>query len=364
MKNGSKYLIGLTLGVAVLCSGAIPAQAQFYRGKTLNAVINYAPGGNTSIQGRLMMRYMKKYIPGKPRVVIRNIAGAGGKVGSNYLGEVARRDGTVMGIFTISLIAEVLSDPALRITHADFSLIGGLGSSAIAYVRRDVKPGINKRTDLFSISQPLKSGGHDPSSAKDILIRLGLEMLKVPYKHVYGYKSGGQLRKAVMQDEIQFMSDSTPGFRGRVEPTMVKTGMVLPLYHAGIPTANGGFKSDKNFPDIPNFLQVYRMKFGKNALPEKMYWDAWRLMAGARAKLLRALFLPPGAPKAALADLRMAFNKTMKDPAYLKEFKKLNKALPNVMPGEEGEKFIQSEIKNADPALVKFMVDFVNRARS
>ena len=60
----------------------------------------------------------------------------------------------------------------------------------------------------------------------------------------------------------------------------------------------------------------------------------------------------------------MAFGKTMKDPAYLKEFKKLNKALPNIVYGDEGEKFIRDEIKNADPALVDFLVNFVNRARS
>lgn len=366
MTVNSKRLCSLVLGVSatVLAFGTTAANAQFYRGKTLNAIINYAPGGNTSIQGRLMMRYMKKYIPGKPRLVIRNVAGAGGKVGSNYLGEVARRDGSAIGIFTISLIAEVLKDPALRISHGDFSLIGGLGSSAIAYVRTDVRPGIKTGTDIFKVTQPIKSGGHDPSSAKDILIRLGLEMLDVPYKHVYGYKSGGQLRKAVMQDEIQFMSDSTPGYRGRVEPTMVNTGMVIPLYHAGIPTEDGGMVSDQNFNDIPNFLQFYQKKFGAGAKPKGMYWKAWRLMASTRAKLLRALFLPPGAPKAALDDLRMAFEKTMKDPAYLKEFKKLNKALPNIVYGEEGEKFIRNEVKNADPALVDFMIKFVNRARS
>jgi len=366
MTINSKWLCSLALGVSatVLAFGPTAANAQFYRGKTLNAIINYAPGGNTSIQGRLMMRYMKKYIPGKPRLVIRNVAGAGGKVGSNYLGEVARRDGSFFGIFTISLIAEVLKDPALRVTHADFHLIGGLGSSSIAYMRTDVmKPKLKTGSDIFKLTQPVKSGGHDPSSSKDIMIRLGLEMLKVPYKHVYGYKSGGQLRKAVMQSEIQMMADSTPGYRGRVEPTMVNTGMVVPLHHSGIPTADGGMVSDKNFPDIPNFLQFYQKKYGAGAMPKGMYWKAWRLMAGMRAKILRALFLPPGAPKAALDDLRMAFAKTMKDPAYLKEFKKLNKTMPNVVYGDDGEKFIRNEVKNADPALVAWLNKFVDRAR-
>ena len=38
------------------------ADAQFYKGKRVNIIINYSAGGNTDIQGRMVMRHMKKYI--------------------------------------------------------------------------------------------------------------------------------------------------------------------------------------------------------------------------------------------------------------------------------------------------------------
>jgi len=71
-----------------------------YKGKTLNIVVNYAVGGPTDIEARLVGRHLAKHIPGQPVIVVNNMAGAGGIVGHNYLGEVAKADGLTMGYFT------------------------------------------------------------------------------------------------------------------------------------------------------------------------------------------------------------------------------------------------------------------------
>lgn len=341
----------------------VPASAQFYKGKTLNVVINYGAGGNTTVQARLFMEHMEKHIPGNPRIVIRNRGGAGGKVGTNYLAEAAKKDGSEMGWFTINLIAEIMNDPGLRVSHADFRVIGGLGEQAVAYVRRDVPPGIGTQADIFKVKDGIKSGGHDPASSKDLMIRLGLEMLDVPYKHVYGYKSGAQLGKAVQQNEINFMEDSTPGYRGRVEPTMVKTGIVLPMWHQGIAVSGGELKADPEFADVPTFLDIYRLKHGKDAKPSGIRWKAFWLIAAMRGQMQRAVLLPKGAPDAAVADLRKAFEATIKDPAYVEGYKKLNQALPSPMSGAEAEAYIEREIKGVDPEIVKFIKAFADRAR-
>ena len=76
------------------------AEAPFYKGKTLNIVVNYSVGGPTDIEARLVGRHLAKHIPGQPVIVVNNMAGAGGIVGHNYLGEVAKADGLTMGYFT------------------------------------------------------------------------------------------------------------------------------------------------------------------------------------------------------------------------------------------------------------------------
>ena len=56
----------MTMGIAS------SADAQFYKGKRVNIIINYGAGGNTDIQGRMVIRHMKKFVPGKPRFIFRH----------------------------------------------------------------------------------------------------------------------------------------------------------------------------------------------------------------------------------------------------------------------------------------------------
>lgn len=72
----------------------------FYQGKRVTILINFAAGGPTDIEGRLFARYLGKHLAGTPQVIVQNMDGGGGGVGTNYLGEAAPKDGTVIGYLT------------------------------------------------------------------------------------------------------------------------------------------------------------------------------------------------------------------------------------------------------------------------
>ena len=63
-----------TLGIMAVAAATVglnaTADAQYFKGKRVNIIINYGAGGNTDIQGRMVMRHMKKYIKGNPRLGI------------------------------------------------------------------------------------------------------------------------------------------------------------------------------------------------------------------------------------------------------------------------------------------------------
>ena len=81
--------------------GASRARAMpFYKGKRLTVLVNYAAGGPTDIEGRLFARHIAKHIEGQPNIIVQNMDGAGGLTGTTWLGEVAPKDGTVMGYLT------------------------------------------------------------------------------------------------------------------------------------------------------------------------------------------------------------------------------------------------------------------------
>src|SRR5580704_10163486 len=84
--------------LSVLLCLATTASAQtvedFYRGRQLNLIVGYGPGGGYDITARLLARYLGKYIPGNPNIVVQNMAGAGSMRAANYLYVSAPRDGS------------------------------------------------------------------------------------------------------------------------------------------------------------------------------------------------------------------------------------------------------------------------------
>ena len=68
----------------------------FYRGKReLNLITSSSVGGGYDQYSRLVARYMTKYLPGNPTIIVQNMVGGGGIRAANYIYNVAPKDGTV-----------------------------------------------------------------------------------------------------------------------------------------------------------------------------------------------------------------------------------------------------------------------------
>jgi len=113
------------LGIAAAALAAIvgsQAAAQtpeeFYRGKSIDFVIGYPPGGSNDTFGRLVARHLGKYIPGHPSIVPKNTPGAGSFLAVNQIFNIAPKDGTVLGI-----IAHRLSGSKARLLVSDHSVL-------------------------------------------------------------------------------------------------------------------------------------------------------------------------------------------------------------------------------------------------
>src|SRR5207302_10856998 len=96
----------LTLGFGP--ARAADAAADFYKGKTVQVLVGFGPGGGYDLYARTLARYMGRHIPGNPTMVPQNMPGAGGVKVMNYLYNVARKDGTVIGTFARGLVIEPL----------------------------------------------------------------------------------------------------------------------------------------------------------------------------------------------------------------------------------------------------------------
>jgi tripartite-type tricarboxylate transporter receptor subunit TctC len=354
----ARTLLGFGIGAVLAAGAAMPAAAQFYKGKTMTVVIGTRAGGNGDIQGRMVMRHLTKHIPGEPTVVVKNMAGSGGILATNFVAEVAKPDGLTVGYSIINIMAELLDASTLRASHKDLGFIGGLGSTSVFHIRTDTPPGVKSVADIFKIKETFRSAGHAPSSQKDLSIRVMCKLLELPCDHVTGFKSAGVIRRAIQQKEIQLTSDSVTGYFSRVEPTLIKPGISMPLWQYGVPVKGGGYKRDAAMPDVPTALEVYKMKHGQDAMPSGPDWQTYQLIVGSSGTMLRAVFLPPKAPSEPTRILREAFQKMYDDPAFKADWKKLTKADPTAAIGEEGAAYVK-EVLSVTPEFTAYLKDFV-----
>ena len=88
-----------------------PACAQsaveaFYKGRTVDIMVGTVPGGGYDLYGRLLAQHLAKHIPGHPTVIVKNMPGAGHLRMTNWLYNVAPKDGTVMAVAPQALAIE------------------------------------------------------------------------------------------------------------------------------------------------------------------------------------------------------------------------------------------------------------------
>ena len=98
-----RYSLAFSLCLAAGTAFAQSAVEEFYRGRQINLIVGYGPGGGYDITARLLARYLGRYIPGNPNIVVQNMAGAGSMRAANYLYVSAPRDGSTVGVVLNSL---------------------------------------------------------------------------------------------------------------------------------------------------------------------------------------------------------------------------------------------------------------------
>jgi tripartite-type tricarboxylate transporter receptor subunit TctC len=316
------------LGVAACAVAASTAVAQepFYKGKRLTLLVNFAAGGPTDIEGRLLAKHIAKHIDGNPQIIVQNRDGAGGLVGTNYVGEVGPRDGSMFGYFTGAAWKYVMEPEKHAVDFRTFEFLGYQPGSAVYYIRSDTPPGLKTAADILK-AEGVVAGGLAVESSKDLLIRLTLDMLGVPHKYVTGFRSSVNARLAVQRGEIHLHSESTPGYFSVVEPSLVKNGVVVPLYYDPYyDGANFSVPEVMKGSSIQPFQEFYRKLRGGE--PSGMRWDAYRTNLAVDSAMLRTIAMPPNSPAAAQGALRTALARLNNDKEYAADTMKAMQFVP------------------------------------
>ena len=229
-----------------------------------------------------------------------------------------------------------MGDEALRVDLRKLEWIAGVGGTTVIYGRKDTKPGLNTATDLFKIAKAgdFKIAGFRITGLKDLRDRLTLRMLNVKFTPVTGFRGSGKARTAVLQNEVQAFSDSRAAWFKNVVPNYVNTGMVIPLWHYDRYDAQGNPSPYPGLASSPSVSQLFKARYGRLPKEEKE-WQMISLLQQLHGVMARNTTMPPGTPKAAVGEMRAAYMRLSKDPAYLADAKKSLAFTPEFTSGPE-----------------------------
>src|SRR5579871_3393393 len=193
----------VTLGVA-MAAIAIPSLAssdEFYQGKTLTIMVGLPPGGGFDANARLLARYIGRYIPGSPNVIVVNAPGASSATSVARLDINLPTDGTVIDAFNFGLIGSSLLQPEKL--NIDFRRYAWIGSIA-----EDTTTCFVWRVDAPKTIAAMKAGGHyffggaGTGSSEDINIRILQRVFGVDITQAYGYSGSAEVRIAIERCEV------------------------------------------------------------------------------------------------------------------------------------------------------------------
>jgi len=323
---------GALLAAAPMAAGAARADAvaDFYGCKTVTLVVAYGAGGMYGLNGRIMSKHLGKFIPGHPNIIVKHMSGAGGSKAASYMYAAAPQDGSIIAELSKDVaVAKVLRPKKLKYEPGKFHYLGRMMPySAVFMVWH--KAGIRKWQDATKKQVIVANSGkaaHDYLEAAALREWAGLKL-----KIVSGYKGAANMYKAMEGGEAHARIGAWFSLKA-TKPGWLKEKKVDLIVQTGLEKA----------PDLPNVPLL--LEFARNAEERKM---AELMELGSPVGW--GLSAPPGTPAVRVAALRRAFDKMVKDPAFLKEAAARNTMVAPVT-GEQVQGYVKRTME-VDPKLV------------
>ena len=295
----------LLLFVASVSS--VSAQTPYYQGKTVTITAAAKPGDVYDLYPRLIAEFMAKHIPGNPNIIVQNVAGAAGLIGTNQVYNIAKPDGLTLGAIYPALYFEQLAKrPEAKFDWSKFIWIGSpVSSKSLMYMRADAP--YKTIEDIRTASSPPKCGATGVTSSAYYMPKLMEDAFGTKFDIVSGYVAGSDIDLAVERGEVVCRAFTINAFFAR-EPfiTWRKKNFVRVLYQTG-------GKPDARLKGVPLFDELMdKYKTSENVR---------RLVKVVLAsdEFGRPIVFPPGVPADRVKIMRDAFNKTISDPAFLAE---------------------------------------------
>jgi tripartite-type tricarboxylate transporter receptor subunit TctC len=274
----------------------------FYRGKQIRAIVGLDAGSDYDLWMRVITRHWGQYIPGHPSFVVENMPGAGQIVATNYIANIADKDGTVISTTERNLPYQLLlGDQNIRFDPQKLNWIGSPENTNRVCAAMAGVP-VQKAADLFD-HELVVGGGGSGSSISNTPLLLD-KLLGMKFKLVEGYNTSQNIVLAMERGELQGLCQTLAGLQS-TRPGWIEQGKFKILF------------SLEREP-VPGLGAPTIYDFTRN--------DEQREIIGlydSNLELGRPLVAPPGVPQERIAALRRAFDAMTEDADFRADAAKL-----------------------------------------
>lgn len=329
------------LCAAVLAGGIVslanPGHAQsaadFYKGKTIEMFIGFTQGGGYDLYARVVARNMEKHIPGQPKIVPKQMTGAGSRKAAAYVYNVAPQDGTAMATADQSLpLQQALEDPSIQFDATKLLWIGNVNADINTLALWHTH-GITSIEQCKEREIVLGATGPNTSAQYPQVMN---NLLGTKFKIISGYPGGADINLAMERGEVSGKANTTWAAFKSITPEWVKESKIVPLVQFGL-------RKDPELPNVPLLTEL---------AADDEQRRIFELVCSTVA-IGQPFALPPNTPADRVAAVRAAFEKTLLDPGYRSDAGKLAAQVEMIaITGDEVTQIAKRTIETP-PALVE-----------
>ncbi len=302
LKNFSALVTMITLGTLIASTTQADNVSKFYDGKTVRFYIGASPGGGYDLYMRTLVQHMGPRLPGKPNAIVVNMPGSGGVKASNYVYNVAPKNGTtIITPFWTHPLFQLIRPRGIKFDMSKMRWIGNMA----ALNSMVVAMGNVARTLEDAKKKEIVVAASGKGSETYIFPKFLNSAIGTKFKIVTGYRGTAKMTNAMEAGEAQARGGSWQSWNV-IRPQWIGTNKISPLVQAGLKP-----HPDPAVKGVPMLVDVVPSSYKPIAQ-----------LLSVPVAMARIVGTPPGIPNDRLNALRKIFDATMQDPAFLADAKK------------------------------------------
>ena len=299
-----RHLLAALLTLSPVVAHAQPAVESFYKDRPIDLYVPTTPGGTFDIYGRLIGRFLGRYVPGNPTFVIRNMPGASGMQMLNFLYTTAPRDGSAIGLPPPqSAVNQIFEMPGVRYDARRFNWLFRIAPVVEVTFTWHTSP-TRKIADGFERETLIGSIG--PTSGGSIYMNQLNRLLGARFRIVSGYPGMTEIGLAIERGEVEGTTKPWAGLKSENPGWIAEKKVQLLLTY--------GRERFHEIPDVPVLGEL-----AKTDLDRRVF----QFLSSSPA-IGRGFITTPGVPAERVAALRAGFMAMSKDAEFLREAEHLS----------------------------------------